>query len=151
MDLKNISGTTVSGRELKDALAQLRARNVFLFVDTCHSGGLSCRTDDLAIEVKDSGAYILASSGPSEYSFESPEWEHGAFTKSLLQSLDNKDLEDDGAIRFVDLARSVAREVRSLLRAAQRNETEQQVRMQATGPILEPIARAVTGIRKPPR
>jgi uncharacterized caspase-like protein len=128
---------------LKESLAQLRARNVFLFVDTCHSGGLNGRSDDLAIEVKDSGAYILASSGPTEYSFESPEWKHGAFTRSLLQSLDNKDIEDDGAIRFVDLARAVAREVRSLLRAAQRNETEQQIRMQATGPIQEPVARAV--------
>ncbi|MFQ6134157.1 MAG: hypothetical protein ACE5R4_19090, partial [Armatimonadota bacterium] len=33
------------------------------------------------------GVMVLASSAAAERSFESPEWEHGAFTKALLEAL----------------------------------------------------------------
>ncbi len=58
--------------------------------------------------MKESGAYMLTSSGASEVAFESPDWKHGAFTLALLRSLDNRELEDEGAIRFNDLAGAVA-------------------------------------------
>jgi hypothetical protein len=68
---------------------------------------------------------MLASSSPRESSFESPQWEHGAFTYALLRSLGNKNNEETDGIPFDALVVSVRREVRALLRAAQRNETEQ--------------------------
>src|SRR5262249_54747744 len=70
LDLQRLAGTSLSGRELRKALGgKLRAKAVFLFVDTCHAGGLGGRNDDLALEVGDSGIYVLASSGSKEYSY----------------------------------------------------------------------------------
>lgn len=126
VDPKNITGTGISGRELREALGgKLQARAVFLFVDTCHAGGLTGRNDDLALEIGE-GVYLLASSGAKEYSFESEKWGHGAFTLSLLRALDNKQLAKDGLIHFNALAYAVPDEVADLMKQAGRNETEQE-------------------------
>jgi WD40 repeat protein len=125
-DLKNLAGSSLSGRELREALGgKLRAKAVFLFVDTCHAGGLSGRNDDLALEVGE-GVYVMASSGAREYAYESAAWGHGAFTLGLLRGLDSKELSRDGVIRFGALAYAVADEVARLLEAAGRNESEQE-------------------------
>lgn len=124
-DLNNIPGTTLSGRELRQALGgQLTAKAVFLFVDTCHSGGLTGSNDHLAMEMGE-GVYILASSGARQYSYESPEWGHGAFTLALLHALNKKELAQDGLIRFNALTYAVPDEVADLMTKASRNETEQ--------------------------
>jgi uncharacterized caspase-like protein len=62
-DLKNIKSTSLPGEELQQALGgQIRAKNVFLFVDSCHSGALSgARNDDLNFQVKTTGIYMIAS------------------------------------------------------------------------------------------
>jgi uncharacterized caspase-like protein len=144
IDLRNMAGTSLSGKELKEALGgHLISKAVFLFVDTCHSGGLNGSNDDLAIELGE-GVFLLASSGAKEYSFESEKWGHGAFTSALLRSLTKKELEDEGAIRFVDLVSSVRRDVKALLKEAGRNENEQEPCVPLAGRRLgEPIARAV--------
>ena len=126
IDLKDIAGTSLSGRELREALGgQLRAKAVFLFLDTCHSGGLNGRNDDLAIEIGE-GVYLLASSGAKEYSFESEKWGHGAFTLALLRALSKKDLARNGVIHFNALAYAVPDEVADLMKEAGRNESEQE-------------------------
>jgi len=126
-DVNNIEKTTLSGRELREALGgRLRAKAVFLFVDTCHSGGMSGRNDDLALEVADAGVYVLASSGAKEYSYESKEWGHGAFTLALLRALDRRELARKGVIYFNALTYAVPDEVALLMEKAGRNETEQE-------------------------
>jgi WD40 repeat protein len=126
LDLKQIASSSLSGRELREALGgRLRARSVFLFADTCHSGGLAGRGDDLALEVGE-GVYVMASSGAREYSYESASWGHGAFTLALLQSLDRRELAADGVVRFNALAYAVPDEVAALMKAAGRNEGEQE-------------------------
>jgi uncharacterized caspase-like protein len=51
-DLSHVEKTGLAGRELREALGgRLRARRVFLFVDTCHSGGLGGSSEDLATAV----------------------------------------------------------------------------------------------------
>jgi WD40 repeat protein len=126
LDLKNIPGTSLSGRELREALGgRLRAKAVFLFVDTCHAGGLSGRTDDLALEVGD-GVFLMASTGAREYSYESEQWGHGAFTLALLKALGRQSLAADGVIRFNALAYAVPDEVAALMKAAGRNDSEQE-------------------------
>jgi WD40 repeat protein len=125
LDLKRLAESSLSGRELREALGgALRARAVFLFVDTCHAGGLSGRNDDLALEVGE-GVYLLASSGAKEYAYESEEWGHGAFTLALLRALGRRELASDGVIRFNALTYAVPDEVAALLKAAGRNEIEQ--------------------------
>jgi WD40 repeat protein len=125
-DLKNLGETTLSGRELREALGgKLRARAVFLFVDTCHSGGLDGRNDDLVLEVGE-GVYLLASSSAREYAYESEKWGHGAFTLALLRALDKKELASGGVIHFNALTYAVPEEVARLMKEAGRSETEQE-------------------------
>jgi WD40 repeat protein len=127
LDLQNIPGTSVSGRELRQALGgQVRAKAVFLFVDSCHAGGLPGRSDDLKQEVADGGIYLMASSGASESSLESASWGHGAFTLALLRALDQRELAPDGVIRFNALTYAVPNEVAQLMTAAGRSESEQE-------------------------
>jgi WD40 repeat protein len=123
---KLIPQTSVSGRDLRQVLGgEMEARAVFLFVDTCHAGGLNGRNDDLAMEVGD-GVFLLASTGGKSYSYESDHWGHGAFTLALLKSLDQKELARDGVIHFNALAFAVPDGVAGLMKEAGRNETEQE-------------------------
>jgi uncharacterized caspase-like protein len=125
MDLKNIAGTSLAGRELREALGpHLSARAVFVFVDTCHSGGLSGRNEDLDADIG-RGVYLLASSGSTEYSYEDPRWGHGAFTKALLWSLDNDFITNDGEIQFFELYSGVLKEITNLMKAANQTEDAQ--------------------------
>jgi hypothetical protein len=125
-DPKRLAATTLSGEELKEALGgALRAKAVFLFVDTCHAGGLGGRSDDLALEVGD-GVYLLASSGAKESSYESEQWGHGAFTLALLRALDERQLAREGVLYFNALAYAVPDQVADLMKAAGRSESEEE-------------------------
>src|SRR5262249_7552531 len=68
---KQAARTGLTGMELREALRKLSAKAVFLFVDTCHSGGLIGKNQDLANDVKDA-VYVMASSGAREKSYEDP-------------------------------------------------------------------------------
>ena len=112
--------TSLSGQELQRELGgKLPAKSVFLFVDTCHSGALTgARSDDLTFDVMNSGVYMMASSGATQYSYESPSWGHGAFTSALLTSLSKRELARDGMILFNTLSYAVPDEIARLLLAA---------------------------------
>lgn len=122
-DAHDIQGTSVSGEELQRELGgKLRAKSVFLFVDTCHSGALAgARSDDLNFDINASGVYMMASSGSAQSSYESESWGHGAFTLALLKSLGSRALARDGAIRFDVLTYAVPAEIARLMREAQQN------------------------------
>jgi WD40 repeat protein len=124
-DKQNWKNTSLSGRELEAALGgKLRARAVFLFVDTCHSGALAgARSDDLYFEVNTSGVYMLASSSATQYSYESDQWGHGAFTLALLHSLSRRELAQNGSIHFNVLTYAVPDELAKLMREAGQNES----------------------------
>lgn len=126
LDPVNVAGTALSGRELREVLGgKLRAKTVFLFADTCHSGGLTGRNDDLALEVGE-GVYMMASSGAQGNSYESENWGHGAFTLALLRALGKADLGFNGLLHFNALAYAVPDEVARIMLAAGRNEAEQE-------------------------
>lgn len=124
-DKANWQATSLSGKELQQELGgKLRARSVFLFVDTCHSGALAgARSDDLNFDVNSSGVYMLASSGASQYSYERDEWGHGAFTLALLKSLQNKELAPDGTIKFNVLTYAVPDEIAKLMKQIGQSES----------------------------
>jgi uncharacterized caspase-like protein len=72
------------------------------------------------------GVYVLASTGAKDYSYENEEWGHGAFTLGLLRALDRKELSRGGVIHFGALAYAEPDEVAELMKAAGRNESEQE-------------------------
>jgi len=123
--LEDPDGTGLSGTELGEALsAELRAKAVFLFVDTCHSGAMTGSNDELAHEVGP-GVFMLTSSSASESSYESEECEHGAFTKALLWSLDNDFMVPDRQIQFYELFGGVHKEIARLMEEAGQSSTVQ--------------------------
>jgi hypothetical protein len=144
-DRKNVSGTSLSGAELQQALGgALRAKAVFLFVDTCHSGALAgARGDDLNFEVTSSGVCMMASSGATQYSYESPKWGHGAFTYALLRSLGKKELAREGIIHFNVLTYAVPEELMAMLKEAGQNPGAMEPVVPLEGRRLdEPVAQA---------
>jgi hypothetical protein len=125
-DARHAAGSGLSGRELRQALGgRLRAGAVFLFVDTCHAGGLRGRSEDLGAQIGE-GVNMFASSVAKEFAYESRAWGHGAFTLALLHALNNPALARDGKIRWNALAYAIPDEVEALMKAAGRPETDQE-------------------------
>jgi hypothetical protein len=123
-----MAGTTgLSGPELRAALGpQLRARHVFLFVDTCYAGGLTAQSDDLALEFRRYGSiYVMASCGATEEAFELPRLRRGAFTAALLKATSDRAGAPDGVIRFNGLVRAVPDEIARFMLDSGRSEAAQ--------------------------
>lgn len=127
-DTKRVAGTSISGEELQRELgSKLRAKSVFLFVDSCHSGALAgARTTDLNFEIAASGVNMMASSGSTQLSYEYDGWKHGAFTLALLNSLAKRELARGEVIHFDMLTFSVPNEISRLLKAAGQNPNAQE-------------------------
>lgn len=97
----NMSGTALPMDELKDVLEHsVRAQRVVVFIDTCHSAGLSGAklVQSRGLEnnlvnlyaqklFNETGRAILTSSDVNELSQESQQWGggHGIFTQALLE------------------------------------------------------------------
>ena len=150
-DPQHPTETSLSGAELQQALgSKLRAQSVFLFVDSCHSGALStfandrgaANGDDLSFSVKDSGVYLLASSGALQTSLESNAWGHGAFTEALIDALKDSRVRN-GIVHFDELTYLVPDNVVKLLRAAKLDEHAMSPVVPMEGRYLEePVAKA---------
>jgi uncharacterized caspase-like protein len=87
-----VAETALPWTAFQAALASLRARRVFLFLDACHSGnalgGQQAYNERLAEALaKRAGVMVFASSRGSEYSYELEELKHGAFTAALMEAL----------------------------------------------------------------
>jgi WD40 repeat protein len=87
---------------------------VILLADACHSGDIFGQRNRRAVpdmyklarefSNADSGIIVLTSSQGQQFSEESPEWGHGAFTKAILEGLAGKaDLLKDGVIKQSEL------------------------------------------------
>ncbi len=87
-----VAETALPWTALQTALAGLRARRVFMFLDACHSGnalgGQDASNERMAeLLVKRAGVMVFASSRGSEYSYELDDVKHGAFTEALIEGL----------------------------------------------------------------
>ena len=119
-------GSSVPDTEISHTLKQL-AGNALFFFDTCHSGrasGVSFRALDynkLINEIAGSAnAIVLASSTGSESSLESEEWQHGAFTKALLEGMAGKGLHyNPGVVTIDELNLYVKERVKELTQGLQ--------------------------------
>jgi len=114
----------VSWRDIKATL-DLPAK-VLIFVDACHSAGVSGRqtrgvdSERLVKELQQANAVVFTSSRGRELSQESASWKHGAFTYALIQGLSGKaDLMKDGRITMKELDAYVSELVPQITDGAQ--------------------------------
>ena len=101
----------VSSRELSDSLAAIKANHLIVFLDACHSGGLSTAKDSLAhpprkmgltatsydLLSRAPGRALLAACGPDESAWEFGNDPNGVFTKHLVNELR---ADDEDGVRF---------------------------------------------------
>ena len=111
-DMSNISQTLVSWQSIASTLGNLPS-NVLVFIDACKSGQLgvnllnNSNTTEAVREAAsdENGVVIMAASTGNETARESSAWAHGAFTKALLEGLENgkADIKPDGTIYLREL------------------------------------------------
>jgi uncharacterized caspase-like protein len=94
-DKSKIAATALSREDINVTLQSLRGR-VVVFLDACHagsavpdSGGASADMNALLGDLAASGQELVvySSSAGRELSYESPDWQNGAFTKSVLEAI----------------------------------------------------------------
>ncbi|MCW5942318.1 MAG: caspase family protein [Fimbriimonadaceae bacterium] len=96
----DLGRTTVSGDDLRAALAKIPASKQVVILDTCHSGaaGESLMAADRSVSgdykrayeaIKDAtGTWLLAGTAGDQLSYESSNVDHGMLTYSLLEAID---------------------------------------------------------------
>jgi len=87
---EDLPNTAIAWRDFVDLLREVRAQQIILFADTCHSGSVSGSggVGDLADRLnRDAGVVVFAASGSQQASIEREDWGHGAFTKAILEAL----------------------------------------------------------------
>jgi WD40 repeat protein len=139
-DPGSLRGTAVGWDDFADILGNLPGR-ILLFLDTCHSGGLDpelleqfrSRGDssidnteairELASE--ENGVVVMAASTAREISMERKEWGHGAFTKAIIEGLEERkaDFSGDKIIHIRELDQYVSQRVKELTDGKQHTTT----------------------------
>ncbi|NUQ65018.1 MAG: caspase family protein [Pirellulales bacterium] len=128
IDTERIRSTALSWRDVQGMILDLRCRRLLMFVDTCHGGGVAGtspvvmdRMRDLSKQ--DVGAVLFASCAPQAKSLEDPAWQHGAFTKALLDTLGSRESDidnpPDGLLSLTDLAHNLDKRVRQITEGRQ--------------------------------
>jgi WD40 repeat protein len=133
-DAVGIKNTALSIDTLRGELLKLAEHGrVLVLLDACHSGAIA---QDGSAQAIDSAALrsgpaaanvtVLTSSSGREVSFEDDKWQHGAFTRALLDALNDPAADTDhiGLINPNALAHYVARHVASLTGGKQTPDME---------------------------
>lgn len=120
-DDAGIESNGLSVEELRGELAELgRHGRVLVLLDACHSGAtttdgspLSMDSSALRTALAVANVSVLTSSSGPEVSYETPELQHGAFTKALLDAFDDPeaDVNRNGLITPTGLAAFVENRV----------------------------------------
>jgi hypothetical protein len=129
-----IKSTALSVDAIKGELMEIgKHGRVLVLLDACHSGATSLDGSGKAVdatalrrEVAAANVTVLTSSGGSEASLEDDAWQHGAFTRALLDALNDPAADTDhvGLINATALAHYVARDVSSLTGGKQNSAME---------------------------
>jgi WD40 repeat protein len=135
-----IKNTALSIDMLKGELLKLAEHGrVLVLLDACHSGATTLDGSGKAVdaaalrhELAAANVTVLTSSGGREASLEDDAWQHGAFTRALLDALNDPSADPDrvGLINANALAHYVARHVASL--TAGRQTPDMEVRFDTT-------------------
>jgi hypothetical protein len=120
-DKAGIQSDGLSVEELRTKLADLGQHGrVLVLLDACHSGAtttngspISMDSTTLRTALAAANVSVLTSSSGPEVSYETPELQHGAFTKALLDALDDPaaDVNRNGLITPTALAAYVENRV----------------------------------------
>jgi hypothetical protein len=123
-DAVGIKITALSVDAFKGDLTEVAKHGrVLVLLDACHSGATSLDGSSQAVdaavlrrELAAANVTVLTSSGKSEASLEDDAWQHGAFTRALLDALNDPaaDTNHVGLINATALPHYVARDVSSL-------------------------------------
>jgi hypothetical protein len=94
-DKSKIAATALSREDINVTLQSLRGR-VVVFLDACHAGSAVADGGEASVDMNalmgDFAAsgqelVVYSSSAGRELSYESPDWQNGAFTKSVLEAI----------------------------------------------------------------
>ena len=120
-DNAGIQSDGLSVEELRTKLAELgRHGRVLVLLDACHSGATNTNGSPLAMDstalrtaLAAANVSVLTSSTGAEVSYETPELQHGAFTKALLDAFDDPaaDVNRNGLITPTGLAAYISNRV----------------------------------------
>jgi WD40 repeat protein len=123
-DDAGIKASALSAEDLKGELLELaRYGRVLVLLDACHSGAttmdgaaIGVDADALRTDLAAANVTVLTSSKGSEPSEERESWQHGAFTKALLDSFNDPaaDTNRNGLISTTSLATYLNRRVPTL-------------------------------------
>ncbi len=122
-----IEDGAISVDYLRDKLAEIaKYGRVLVLIDACHSGAFEMNGTALRAGLAGANVTVLTSSSGDEVSWEKPDWQHGAFTKVLLDALNDPAADPDrtGLITANGLAHYVAQRVPTLTDGAQRPDME---------------------------
>jgi WD40 repeat protein len=135
-DPEKLRRTGVDWNDFVDILGNLPSRVLF-FLDTCHSGqlgenlfrfrGIEVDNTEAIRELAsdENGVVILAASTGREFSIERPDWGHGAFTKALLDGMEDgkADQTPDRIIYLRELDYYISERVKELTDGSQHPTT----------------------------
>jgi hypothetical protein len=114
--IDDLPGTAISGRELADRLAAIKAGRLLLLLDCCHAGGIAdarlpgvtfarspMPPEAQALFARGSGRIAISSSRADEIALAGQPY--GLFTRALLECLAGQGVSKlDGCVRALDLA-----------------------------------------------
>ncbi|MHB8897364.1 MAG: caspase family protein [Thermoguttaceae bacterium] len=113
IDPENLEKTALHFSTITQLLETLPCK-VLLFVDTCHAAGITgakaiVRDPLYELTSDEYGAIVFSSSLSREISREDEKWQHGAFTKAILDTFADPaaDLNSDGFLSLTEMEQSV--------------------------------------------
>jgi uncharacterized caspase-like protein len=129
-----IKASAISANDFHDAIVDLaKYGRVLVLLDACHSGGFSAdgsaltsNADLLRSTMAAGNVTVLTSSTAKEVSREDENWNHGAFTRVLLDALGGEaDESHSGLVSMSDLTRYISTHVPALTDGKQHPGVEQ--------------------------
>src|SRR5262245_34499413 len=85
VDMKNLPGTGLAGTEVKQALAEIKARRVLLLLDACYSGAIAPNGLTRALVEEDCGIAVLCAASGKEKAQEKDG--KGYFARAVVDGL----------------------------------------------------------------
>ena len=121
--------TALKWTEIHDTISNLPSK-VILLADTCHSGNITGIRRDITSAVKSimnsgTGSIIMTATTGSGYSYEQKSWGHGAFTKALLEGIDQlkADYDKDQSVTIKEIDLYITNRVKELTKGKQKPTT----------------------------
>ncbi|HEV7514663.1 MAG TPA: caspase family protein [Thermoanaerobaculia bacterium] len=133
-DPENIAGSGLLMRNVREAIAEIPARDVLIMTDACHSAGMAAPESVRSITINpihqifldkmlhaSGGLAILTASEAAQVSYENSRWgQHGVFTHFLLEGLKGAaDADGDHVVTLGELMEYVREKVKEATRSKQ--------------------------------